>query len=250
MSLEDSQFHVEILDKLTKKEFQIVRSLLIIFKSHRDKKYKYSYPSIPFIAKIAKCCPRTVNTFIKKYEGIVFTHKNRKNAATGKNLPNLYKYNVAFFETLILLEFHHYLHDWKKYRKKVHLGFMNNADFLNEKTIKVLQLSTDKLRAENLVKLRCINSYINSSKNIVLKEEVPSTGKEKRFGILQGEAISYQQKSYLSHNFSPESIYKSVMDLRYVKSKENVANIGGFLYKKAREHTIKGIQQTQRRLNL
>lgn len=239
-------------DVLTKKELSICKSYLWFFKELVVGNHEKTFPSIKTIAKMSKCCPRTVNTFIKKYEGIIIKHTSSKNPKTGKNNPNEYDFNPDFFESLSLLEYGGFLHKWsdKKVRRNVLKRYIDDEWFLH-KVIQGKGLLIEKKNARGFLQnLRTINSFLLiPSSNKDLKARPPVSGEQKKgFGVLQGLPLNFIQKQRLTESFGTFHLKNAVEQYNYItcqnyKQSKNINNTNSLIFTLARKSTLKSFER-------
>lgn len=202
-------------------------------------------PSIPTIALKAKCSARSVNTFIKNYEGQIHFHKNRYNKTKKKCASNLYCLNDKFFEFMILLKLGGFLYKWKKERKDLLIGLSEYDDFLCSYLYKKGHLSTTKLRAGFLSKLRGIDSFLNKihldnvPKNSAVSAEIKEIKERRAFQELNDLPLTFAEKEKLSLYWSVNALRESRLDFIYCSQHKKVRHPFAFMTSRAKDHTRK-----------
>ncbi len=244
--------YLEIITSSTKSELKILKSYLWFHKKLVEGNYKEAFPEREKIAEMSKCSVSSVRNFIKKYDGIIFSHENRRNFETGKQSSNLYHFNRDFMDHTILLEATGYLgrlinsreyilknlkiHIWKEYIK--------NEDFMHEIIYRKGDLMNNKIAHGFYSKLPTIKSYIlrTLSKDIVL-HKVPDKQQKKEtdWGPLSGLQLTESQKKQLTKRYSPDALSKAVKDYYFKRTEEPIKNLGGFIWRCAKLQTMKSM---------
>lgn len=237
-----------LYDNMTTKQKKICVTLMDFHKKLLMGEHTETRPSIPYIAHKSGCCPRTVNTFIKEFEGKIHFHKNRYNKEIKKCESNLYCLNNKFFEFLILLEMGGYLYKWKKVKKDLLIGLSEEEHFICSKLYEKGHLSTTKLRAGFASKLRGIESFFSYQ---ILMKKVPRTrtditvAKEREaFQELNDLPLSFAEKERLSLQWSINSLREARKDYFYYSEKKHVDVPVAFMMAQAKMHTIKTLRKT------
>ena len=199
-------------DFITKKELSICRSFLWFFKERLVGNHSLTFPTIKTIAKMSRCSKRTVDSFIKKYEGIIISHISSRNFETGKHNPNQYEFNQDFFEDLIILDACGYLKNWTK-QTKIHVlkSYLKNEWFMHETLLVKGDLMNNEIAHGFYQKLRTIKNFflLRKSRNKVLQGAVVTDKKkEEGFGVkdsgmfyLKGLPLTMGQKRKLTAQF-------------------------------------------------
>jgi|GEM_PF-3348871 hypothetical protein len=242
---------LNIFDFMTPSERDILNVLVEFQSGVYIGKCRDISPSREYLAYKAGCSRSTVRTFIKKYEGLVFTHRKRKIAGTVKNNSNIYDLNSIFYELLVCLKYLNLYHNnvtWKKHRETVLKSMMDDPDFLSRKVYKKHKLSTHKLTLEIYQKLTCINSYSHEfhleigtkSKEVLLlnkKEE------GKKSGILQGLPLNFVTKQKLLTNFSEKALAEARNDYIWYEKQNTIKLPDRFFMKRAKIYQHEYIQR-------
>lgn len=229
---------------LTKTEIKICKAFLWFFKQEISGNHKKTNPSVNKISEIAKCCPRTVNGFIKKYENIIINHKNTWNPEKKKRSSNSYGFNDSFFEFMILLDECGYLKNWtKNTQNHVIEKLAKNEWFMHEILLANGTLMNNEIAYSFFSKLRSIKNFFLLRKyrykdlhedHHIKKEE------KKNFGILEGvPTLTYSDKKNLVNNFGHVHLRYGVEVFNHVESKDKIPNVKGFIYMQARKSTLK-----------
>ena len=159
---EKHTFYIGLIDQMTPCELKITDAIC----HFTDKLYIGDWlemiPSRIEIAKKAKVSESSVRDYIKKYEGIVFTHETRRKSAF-KHDSNKYFTNIEFYEVVKILKRLNCFHCWKEKRKWVIEGLIEDPWFLCSKVAKNVELSTTNLPTVYLLNLPAIKSYLKSS---------------------------------------------------------------------------------------
>jgi hypothetical protein len=236
-------------DKITKKELAICRSFLWFFKERLVGNHQETFPAIKKIAEMSKCSTRTVNTFIEKYEGIIISHKSKRNFETGKHHSNRYEFNREFFENMILLDACGYLKKWTK-KTKIHVlkSYLKNEWFLHEILLCRGDLMNNKIAHGFYQKLRTIENFFLSRRflNKALQGASHKKRPEKGFGVkdpgfvhLQGLPLSDQQKRNLVAQFGPYHLKRGREAFLFKNGdSDSIKNPGSFIFMSCRQSIL------------
>lgn len=239
-------------DKFTKKELSIAKSFLWFFKERLVGSHEKTFPSIKKISDMADCCKRTVDSFIKKYEGIVITHKNLS-AKNGKYTSNQYGFNQEFFENMILLDDCGYLRKWTKDTKICVLKkYMNDEWFLHKILLCESKAMNNEIAHGFYRKLRTIKIFLSRPSFYKVLQGSDSTnqgrgaaaaptdqtGSGKGNRILGGLPLSGHDKAKLMSIFGIIPL-KAAREAYLFKHGDNgnVQNPASFMFMCAREKT-------------
>lgn len=218
---EKQHFYHGLIDEMTKGERRILGVLVECEKKVLAKEWTEITPKRSTLAKIARVSESSVRNFIKKYEGIVFTHETRKKSGSYKHNSNKYFINPDLRDVVIMLQACNYYHRWDEKRNEVKEGLMSDDFFLCSKTLKFYELSTTKLPTAILLNLPAIKSYMNSYIYKRRNTDALSGGiqnsvhkKEERDEIFGDIPLTYAQKTRLAE-------YNAIVDLKEARKQHD-----------------------------
>lgn len=239
-------FYFYIYDLMSRTEKNICLAYCYFFEQALMGEYQQIFPSIPKLAQIAKCCPRSVNKFIKKYETKLFHHKKYKDKETKRNKSNRYCLNQDFFEFICLLKMANLVHKWEKVKKKIEIGISEEPFYLCSYLYEKGQLSTTKMRSDHPQKMRCIKSFFSYQ---ILLKKVPRTEpaikavvQRKAFEEINDLPLSFSDKERLSVTFSILSLREARKDFLFYSNKHKVDTPIAFMHSRAKAHTIEQLK--------
>ena len=254
--------YLEIVTSMSKAEIDILQAYLWFHKERVIGNHTDTYPGVSIIRKMSKRCKSTVDSFIEKFEGIIFSHKNRRNFETGQQQSNLYFFNQDFMDHVILLEACGWLkkleknkkHDLKKVKINIWDCYMKNEFFLHESLYRKGLLIDNGIGRGFLPKLGTMKSYLLSIRsNYKVLQEVPVMNRKKEYGygikdpgctILANLPLSNQEKRRIQETFGPKFIKKAREDYIFANGGSGkVPNAAGFIWGCCR----KRISETLRR---
>lgn len=195
--------YIQLIDEMTKKDLAIFEAYcyfgeLVLLGEHQDVS-----PARSTIADRARCSLSSVRNFIRKYEGLVFSHETRRrNDGSGLHDSNKYHLNIGCLEAYILLKYNNYFYRWKEKRLEVMHGMQDNSYFLVEKALKRDKLSTRKLPTAIMQKLPTIKSYIKfQSYNCTPEKRTHQSTSisKKNFGVFADIPLTYAQIKSLEY---------------------------------------------------
>lgn len=241
--------YLELITILTKTELKILKAYLWFHKEIVAGNFKEAFPERNTIAHMAKCSLESVRNFIKKFEGIVFSHKTRRDFESGKHKPNLYFFNSDFMDHVILLEGTSYLDRLIKFTKdrlkqlKIEIWdkYMKNPFFLQEILYEKGGLLNKAIAYGFYSKLPAMKSFflfLISIHKVLPKVPDTSPAEEKSFALLSDVKLTYSQKKNLVEKFSFRALKDAIRDYLYKRTMVVIENVNNFIYMCARKRTL------------
>ncbi len=241
--------YLELITILTRTELKILKAYLWFHKEIVSGNFKDAFPERNTVAKMAKCSLESVRNFIKKFEGIVFSHQTRRDFESGKHKPNLYFFNSDLMDHVILLEGTGYLDRLIKLTKdrlkqlKIEIWdkYMKNQNFLHEILYENGGLLNKPIAHGFYSKLPTMNSYLLLTQFIrKVLPKVPEVirAEEKSFALLREVKLTYSQKQNLVDKFSFKHLKDAIRDYLYKRTMQVIDNVNNFIYMCARKRTL------------
>lgn len=241
--------YLHIVTSSTHTELKILKALLWFHKEKVAGNFEVVFPERDTIARMSKCSLCSVANFIKKFEGIIFSHKTRRNFETGKHNSNIYFFNKDFMDHVILLEGTSYLDRLIKFKNErlkqlkieIWQKFMKNEYFLHEIVYENGRLLNNPIRHGFYSKLDTIKSFflfLISRHNVLPKVPDKNPTEEKSFELLKNIKLSYSQKKSLVDKFSLKTLKDAIRDYLYKRTIHAIENVNNFIYMCARKRTL------------
>lgn len=268
---ENTAEYLHIITNMSRTELKVLNAFLWFFKERVAQNHKETYPERQTIAKIANCSLASVKLFIKKFEGIVISHKNRRDHQTKKHKSNIYHFCKDFFEYLTLFDAAGLLgrmmnsikYNLKMLKQEIWTLYMQSEWFVHEMLYRNPLMNNDFSHGF-LSKLATTKSYLLSILSVckVLqgasstnkKEELAKASQTDRrgfgneVGILEGLPLTLSEKNKLLSVFGPISL-KSAKEAFIYKNGDNdsIKNPGKFIFMTARAKTHEILKRKEKR---
>lgn len=232
---------------LTKTELSITKSFLWFYKEKIMNQHQKTFPETKTIAKMAKCSTRSVNRYIKKYEGVLITHVNHKFSS------NQYEFNEIFFEYVMLLDLAGLLKNWSKKRKLEVLKWHIDDDWFLHKILEKNGVIDRQMSHEWMKKCRTIKSYLllgdykykvlQGAASMNKSQEMRQAHQNTASGILKDLRLSSYEQRKLENMFGVIHLKNAREAFLYVDAERHlVKHPEKFIFSKARESCLKMMQ--------
>lgn len=243
--------HVESLfvyEYLTPTQKRIVRYLLWYHEKRLIGSPMEIFPCIDTIAKKCSCSEKTVDRFIKQYEGILFVHRKRKSMSRkGWFTSNLYQLNKFFFTFLSDMQRKNLLHLWDKPfhvldKKKREMRVKVFAEIHNAvSSIEKALLSTSQCPTITPQKCPYTKLLDLTKLSVNIRTQSVSNSVKKQEDILQKVPIPNFEKRKLTKFFPHYACRQAAEDYVWFSKQNSVYNPAGFMWKRAKMHNLNRI---------
>lgn len=248
--------NIHILTSMSRTELKITNAFLWFFKEKLLGKHTYTAPERETIARIANCSLGSVKLFINKFDDVLLNHETRRNFKTNRHTSNLYKFNVYFFEWLVLFDaagFFGRLLRSVKYalkilKEQIWKLYMENEWFIHEMLYRNPLMNTifshgvfSKLATTKsfLLLTQFLNKFVLKIKPKSYEEKM---AQEKKDSVFEDVTLSFSQKKRLLEKFSLNILKASIGDYQFARKNEHIHNPESYIYICARARVKKSLK--------